>query len=1165
MSLGVQTELIPGYKLLKRLGQGGFGEVWKAEAPGGLLKAVKIVYGDVHAKEGDKLLTARQELKALDRVKSVRHPFILSLERYDIIDGQLVIVMELADKDLGDRFKECRAQGLPGIPRDELLRYMGETAEALDLMNIEHQLQHLDIKPQNLFLVYNHVKVADFGLVKDLEGMRTQMTSGMTALYAPPETFEGLVSRYCDQYNLAIVYQELLTGQLPFKGTNQRQLMLQHLTAAPDLRPLPPGDREAVGRALAKNPEDRHPSCADFVHALRGSVPAALPIATPAPPDAEPIRPTPAPPTSVSPPPASAGPTPIESGKGDTLPQKVRFPRVVPPPPPPMPETPLPPEPPEVTGDGTLFPALVVGLGVAGREILRHLRKGLHKRCGADRLPNVRFLLVDADPEELREATQGEADTALRESETFLTRLQRPANYLKQGTERQSLERWLNMNLLTRLPRDQTMPGGWRILGRLALASNYTTFATRVRAELEACTRAEALAAAQRRTSLGLRSNRPRVYVVASLAGGTGGGMFLDTAYALRHALKQLGYRDPDVVGLFLVPGVETNGERARSTANAYGALSELRYFMGVNTAFAADYPDRSSLPPDRAPPFRRCVLLPLPKHEQPASLQELAALAGDYLGRELTTPLARVAEECRAAAAKDHALTRRTAVPTVATFGSFWFVVPRRLLLQRVAQSLCYELVQTWRAQSSADLDGSLRAWVQEQASGWNLAPEQLRPELQRVVGAAEAKVDEVLAPYGTNQPANLRRHPKLFAEALDALEALVGDPKSGLAVAAHSAWGKGLDKAVAALSCDLENRLAEVALRVLAEPHFRLLGVEELVQARVNDFLGKQAADQRAEAEELLRAAAAVYPRVGPVLEALHRGSLWGWGKKTQAAAELLDLLRQYGSVRTRMLEAQALAVLYQNLQVAFHRHQRKVACCRRRIAQFLNGFEATAASRQTPVDLGLGQYLLPAGCRSLNEAVAKILASLTPQELAETNERVIALIGRKFEDQVHVCTAPAGFFKELEEDVLREVTAFAEAPLGRAHAAEMYMEQRGRDDTVLADLAGAFAEACPELAGARLDPDSELCIVAVPAGAEGDYFRTLVGQALPDRPLVPAASTDDIVFYREVPHLPLASLPQLGPAAEQAYRQFLDADQFPPHSRMDITNWTPPDLTG
>src|SRR5436305_7911939 len=212
-----RAEPIPGYKLIERLGRGGFGEVWKCEAPGGLHKAIKFVYGDLRsAHEGTGL--AEQELKSLSRVKTVRHPYILSLERYDIIEGQLIIVMELADRNLWDRFKECRAQGLPGIPREELLGYLDETAEALDLMNRQYQLQHLDIKPQNLFLVHQHVKVADFGLVKDLEGMQASVTGGVTPVYAAPETFDGKVSRFSDQYSLAIVYQELLTGQRPFLG-----------------------------------------------------------------------------------------------------------------------------------------------------------------------------------------------------------------------------------------------------------------------------------------------------------------------------------------------------------------------------------------------------------------------------------------------------------------------------------------------------------------------------------------------------------------------------------------------------------------------------------------------------------------------------------------------------------------------------------------------------------------------------------------------------------------------------------------------------------------------------------------------------------------------------------------------------------------------------------
>src|SRR6188474_1078659 len=116
-----QEEPLPGYRLIERLGRGGFGEVWKVEAPGGLLKAMKFVFGDLESLD-DESRPAEQELKALKRVRDIRHPYILSLERYDILEGQLTITMELADRNLWDRFRECRSLGYPGVPRDELLR-----------------------------------------------------------------------------------------------------------------------------------------------------------------------------------------------------------------------------------------------------------------------------------------------------------------------------------------------------------------------------------------------------------------------------------------------------------------------------------------------------------------------------------------------------------------------------------------------------------------------------------------------------------------------------------------------------------------------------------------------------------------------------------------------------------------------------------------------------------------------------------------------------------------------------------------------------------------------------------------------------------------------------------------------------------------------------------
>src|SRR5579859_3689171 len=145
------AEPIPGYRLIEPLGTGGFGEAWKCEAPGGLFKAIKFVFGNLNSLDVDGA-RAEQELRALNRVREVRHPFVLSMDRIEVVEGELVIVMELADKSLHDRYVECQAAGLIGIPRNDLLRYMRDAAEALDHMIEKYHLQHLDIKPRNLFL-----------------------------------------------------------------------------------------------------------------------------------------------------------------------------------------------------------------------------------------------------------------------------------------------------------------------------------------------------------------------------------------------------------------------------------------------------------------------------------------------------------------------------------------------------------------------------------------------------------------------------------------------------------------------------------------------------------------------------------------------------------------------------------------------------------------------------------------------------------------------------------------------------------------------------------------------------------------------------------------------------------------------------------------------------
>jgi eukaryotic-like serine/threonine-protein kinase len=255
-------EPLPGYVLIEPLGRGGFGEVWKCEAPGGLHKAIKFVPSD----EANHSL--QQEYDAFQSIKLIRHPFLLQLERVELTTTELIMVMELADSQLQHRYDECRAALQPGIPRDELLAYLADAAEALDLISGRHGLQHLDVKPANLFIMCGRCKVGDYGLVRAETTAGSLGQRGFTPRYVAPEVLSGRVDSRSDQYSLALVFMEMLTGHYPFPCRSAQQLMLAHASMPPDLHALAPEDLDPIKIALAKRPEDRYTSCLAFVQAL---------------------------------------------------------------------------------------------------------------------------------------------------------------------------------------------------------------------------------------------------------------------------------------------------------------------------------------------------------------------------------------------------------------------------------------------------------------------------------------------------------------------------------------------------------------------------------------------------------------------------------------------------------------------------------------------------------------------------------------------------------------------------------------------------------------------------------------------------------------------------------------------------------------------------------
>jgi tetratricopeptide (TPR) repeat protein len=299
-----------GYRLVTFLGRGGFGEVWKASAPGGAEAALKII--KLGGSEG------RKEFRALQLVKRIRHPNLVPIiafwlksadgsilddaltEQRDLPLGEtapgalretmlpgpdvlgiqateLIIAMGLGDGSLFDRLQECRQQGLEGIPAEELLGYLEDVAEAIDFLNSPvHDLgsgpvaiQHCDIKPHNLMIVGGAAQVCDFGLARMMGAERTT-TAAATLAYAAPECLvEGKPSATTDQYALAVSYFELKTGTLPYHDETLAAVMDAKRQGNLDFSPVPAAEQAVLRRATSQNPGARYASTSEMVQVLR--------------------------------------------------------------------------------------------------------------------------------------------------------------------------------------------------------------------------------------------------------------------------------------------------------------------------------------------------------------------------------------------------------------------------------------------------------------------------------------------------------------------------------------------------------------------------------------------------------------------------------------------------------------------------------------------------------------------------------------------------------------------------------------------------------------------------------------------------------------------------------------------------------------------------------
>ncbi len=262
-------QTISHYHILDKLGEGGMGEVFKAEDTE-LKRVVALKFIPRH-------VTATEEeqarfLQEAQAAASLNHPHVCAIHSVGNHEGQRFIDMEFVD---GMTLREKMTSG--SLKQADAIAYAVQIAEALSEAHSQN-IVHRDVKAENIMVnSRNQIKVMDFGLAKlkgSLKLTKTSSTIGTLAYMAPEQIQGGEVDARSDLFSFGVVLYEMLTGQLPFRGEHEAAMMYSIINEEPS--PLPASLTESVpelarilAKALDKDPEDRYQSAKEIAVDLR--------------------------------------------------------------------------------------------------------------------------------------------------------------------------------------------------------------------------------------------------------------------------------------------------------------------------------------------------------------------------------------------------------------------------------------------------------------------------------------------------------------------------------------------------------------------------------------------------------------------------------------------------------------------------------------------------------------------------------------------------------------------------------------------------------------------------------------------------------------------------------------------------------------------------------
>ncbi|MBZ0308285.1 MAG: serine/threonine protein kinase, partial [Anaerolineae bacterium] len=267
-------QTIGPYKLEKLLGAGGMGAVYESYQASVKRKvAIKVLLFQLaQSKEAVERFNREVELTA-----KMEHPHILPIYDYGVDQNLSYIVIRL----LGGGTLDDRIKKHGYLSHHEVMEVLRQIASALDYAH-RHGIIHRDLKASNiLFDDDNNAYLSDFVIARAVESTSNLTQSGHivgTPQYMAPEQWKGdPLDGRTDIYALGVLVYQLLTGSLPFNAPTTAAMMYKHLNEKPpaptQLRPtLPTTINHVIEKVLAKDPDERYASAAEFYTALESAV-----------------------------------------------------------------------------------------------------------------------------------------------------------------------------------------------------------------------------------------------------------------------------------------------------------------------------------------------------------------------------------------------------------------------------------------------------------------------------------------------------------------------------------------------------------------------------------------------------------------------------------------------------------------------------------------------------------------------------------------------------------------------------------------------------------------------------------------------------------------------------------------------------------------------------